>query len=330
MRSAAGNESLAAQLGHPPQYWWANHGKDFLDELEGGYLWCAKRSGKSAAAAAGDNMARAIPGDVVFSFAQERIGALGVVTERARTASAPDARRAKSAAGWLLPVRFETLAQPLTPAAHLSKLGAVLPAKHAPLRVGAGRAAAPYLAAVPPRMAAVLHDLLAGQLQSIEEAVAIETDGRLADAAVEEQIWRRSDVALRDKRQLVSARFGQGLFRQNLERIEKLCRVTGVPDRRHLRASHIKPWRLADDREKLDGCNGLLLSPHVEHLFNRGHISFTDDGDMLLSKHLNPTVAKAWGLDRARVARPFRPEQRAYLEFHRRYVFEKLSSGRRA
>jgi len=122
---------------------------------------------------------------------------------------------------------------------------------------------------------------------------------------------------------------GQGVFRQNVEGIEKLCRVTGIPDRRHLRASHIKPWKLSDDRERLDGSNGLLLSPHLEHLFERGHISFADDGQLLVSKHLNPTVAKAWGLDKPRPPRPFRAEQRAYLEFHRRQVFEKVTSGRR-
>src|SRR5262249_34272624 len=197
-------------------------------------------------------------GDLVFSFAAQRIGAIGVVSERQRAAPAPGAatRTRRAASGWLLPVRFETLAQPLAPAEHMEQLRPLLPAKHAPLRQHtAARGAGPYLTEVPPRMAALLEELLGGQLQRIEEAIAIETDGQLADAAVEEQIWRRTDLALRDKRQLLSARRGQGLFRQNVEGLEKLCRVTGVPDRRHLRASHIKPWKLSDDREKLDGGN---------------------------------------------------------------------------
>jgi len=328
MKFGDGDEALLAE--HRAHGWWANHGKHVREELEGGYLWCCRGGARGSVAL--DNMALAAPGDVVFSFAEGRIGAIGVVSERQRTAPAPGARAAparRAPSGWLLPVRFAVLGQPLTPGEHMDRLGPVLPAKHAPLRAAGARSPGPYLAEVPPRMAAVLEELLGGQLQRIEEAIGIETDGQLADAAVEEWIWRRTDLALRDKRQLIAARRGQGVFRQNVEGIEKLCRVTGIPDRRHLRASHIKPWKLSDDRERLDGSNGLLLSPHIEHLFERGHISFADDGQLLVSKHLNPTVAKAWGLDKPRPPRPFRAEQRAYLEFHRRAVFEKVTSGRR-
>lgn len=317
-----------------PRYWWANHRARFREELDGGYLWSAKREPKGAGHAGTDNLAEALPGDVVFSFAEGKVGAIGVVTDRVRSAhpgaAAGAPQRASMRAGWLLPVRFEMLATPLVPRHHMMQLKAVLPARRAPLRASGDRNASVYLAAVPASMLAVLKELLGGQLEKIEEQIAIETDGGLGDAAIEERIWQRTDLGPHDKRQLVSARTGQGVFRENVERIEKLCRVTGVPDRRHLRASHIKPWKLADDREKLDGFNGLLLSPHIEHLFSRGHISFADDGQLLLSRHLNPTVAQAWGLDQTHPPRSFRPEQRAYLEFHRQHVFEKLAGGRRS
>lgn len=319
-----------------PRYWWVNHRQPSRREVDGGYLWSPKKEPKGTGSPGPDNMTQALPGEVIFSHAEGKIGAIGVVTERARTAPAqpaisrgPSPRRA-APVGWLLPVRFEGLASPLLTGDHMRQLKPVLPRRQSPLRARGERNPAVYLAAVPPAMVAVLQELLGGQLQKIEEQIAIETDGELGDAAMEERIWQRADLEHRDKRQLISARFGQGVFRANVERVEKLCRVTGVPDRRHLRASHIKPWRLADDREKLDGCNGLLLSPHADHLFDRGHISFADDGQLLLSKHLNPTVAKAWGLDRAHPPRSFRPEQRAYLDFHRRHVFEKLTRGRRS
>jgi predicted restriction endonuclease len=128
---------------------------------------------------------------------------------------------------------------------------------------------------------------------------------------------------------LVNARRGQGVFRVNLEQIERKCRVTGVLDRRHLRASHIKPWCICDDREKLDGFNGLLLSPHVEYLFDRGYVSFSDFGDLLVSKELNQAVLKSWGIALPRNVGPFSQEQCRYLEYHRVHVFEKSSGGRR-
>jgi putative restriction endonuclease len=54
-----------------------------------------------------------------------------------------------------------------------------------------------------------------------------------------------------------------------------------VTDKRVLVASYIKPWRTTDHYEKLDGQDGLLLSPHVDRLFDRGWITFKSTGDIL-------------------------------------------------
>ena len=72
---------------------------------------------------------------------------------------------------------------------------------------------------------------------------------------------------------------------------------------------------------KLDGFNGLLLSPHVDHLFDEGFISFKNNGDLLLAKVLNPQVLDQWALLREQNVGSFRPEQCAYLEYHRDEVF---------
>jgi 5-methylcytosine-specific restriction protein A len=73
--------------------------------------------------------------------------------------------------------------------------------------------------------------------------------------------------------------------------IEKQCRLTGITDLRFLRASHIKPWsKCADGSERVDGSNGLLLSPHADFLFDRGWITFEDDGALICSDHLPKNV----------------------------------------
>ena len=82
---------------------------------------------------------------------------------------------------------------------------------------------------------------------------------------------------------LVRARRGQGLFRDRVARIESRCRITGVENPTHLVASHCKPWRDATNEERLDGENGLLLTPTIDHLFDRGFIGFEDDGRLILS-----------------------------------------------
>jgi putative restriction endonuclease len=316
------------------RHWWVNHKHTFRQEVEGSYLWSPKANKTGARNVSYDNLTRTIPGDVVFSYAEGKIGAVGVVIDRVRTAPTPTesgeaAAPVQTEAGWLLPVRFELLPQPLAPKDHMTRLAPLLPPKHSPIRASGAGNQAVYLAEIPSSLAAVLRELLEGHVQEIEEKVAIETNDQLTDSAMEERIWQRTNLGPREKRWLINARLGQGVFRANVERIERSCRVTGVMDRRHLRATHIKPWKLSDDREKLDGYNGLLLSPHVDHLFSRGHISFSDDGRMLISMHLNPVVVKVWGLDKPRLPEPFGPQQRAYLEFHRRYIFEKVAGGRR-
>lgn len=316
------------------RHWWVNHQETFRQEIDGSYLWSPKANKTGARNVSYDNMTRAAPGEVVFSHASGQIGAVGVVIDHVRTAPAPAqsaeaATRARTDAGWLLPIRFEPLSQPLAPKDHMTRLAPLLPEKHSPIRASGDTSQGVYLAEIPPGMAAVLRELLGGRVHEVEEKVTLATNDQLTDAAIEERIWQRTDLGPGEKRQLINARLGQGVFRENVERIEQSCRVTGALDRRHLRARHIKPWKLSDDREKLDGFNGLLLSPHVDHLFSRGHIAFSDDGQMLVSRHLNPVVMKVWGLDKPRPPEPFATQQRAYLEFHRSQVFEKVVGGGR-
>jgi HNH endonuclease len=282
-------------------HWWVHHAADNRGELEGSYLWAPKKL---------QNMTRVVPGDVIFSDVQESISAIGIALDRARSAPKPNAAAGD---GWLLPVRLVELNERVHHKPRLSK-----------------RHAGAYLVEIPDTEAKLLRRLLSRQVEDLEQRVSAETEGRLIEQAIEEQIWQRTDIGARDKRQLSFARLGQGAFRDHVERIEKACRVTGILDRRYLRATHIKPWRDASDREKLDGANGLLLSPHIIHLFDRGHISFADDGLLLISKHLNPYVRKAWSLERPVSPHPFNPEQRVYLDYHRAHVFERVGGGRRS
>jgi hypothetical protein len=118
-------------------------------------------------------------------------------------------------------------------------------------------------------------------------------------------------------------------FRESVERIEGACRVTGVMDRRHLRAVPIKTWEACDKAERSDGHNGLLLSPHVAHLFERGYVSFADDGQLLVARQLNSTVLKRWAILLPIAVRSLVAKQKPYMAWHRQHVFEKAEAGRR-
>jgi predicted restriction endonuclease len=105
--------------------------------------------------------------------------------------------------------------------------------------------------------------------------------------------------------------------------IESECRVTRLTDSNYLIASHIKPWSHSNDNEKLDGNNGLLLSPHIDKLFDNGHISFSNNGDMLISSKINPDVLSLWSIDKDLNVGGFNKQQQKYLEYHRSIILKK-------
>jgi len=142
------------------------------------------------------------------------------------------------------------------------------------------------------------------------------------EAKWDREIFARTDIGATQKEALVNARRGQGLFRERVIKLEKRCRVTSVELVDHLRASHIKPWALSSDAERLDGNNGLLLAPHIDHLFDRGYISFKDTGDLILSTSCPAKLIKAWGIDDSVSVGAFRPAQLSYLAHHREHVLK--------
>jgi putative restriction endonuclease len=314
------------------QYWWVNQNRAVALGLMGDYLWTAGAQGGSAGESS-RNIQAVQPGDLIFSYADGAVSGIGLALRNAFEAPrppelAPTGKADASALGWHLPVRFFELLVPLHPRPHMGALKSVLPQKHSPLRATGNRSPGVYLASISAAMGQVLRRLLAGQLEDIEAQIKAAVVSELADDWTESSIRRRTDLEPADKQQLIRARRGLGLFRRSLEKIETACRVTGLLDRRHLRACHIKPWSLSEDREKIDGCNGLLLSPHVAHLFARGYISFSDEGELLASRHLNPAILTAWSLRLPMKAGPFLARQCVYLDFHRRRVFDRPEVGR--
>jgi hypothetical protein len=126
-----------------------------------------------------------------------------------------------------------------------------------------------------------------------------------------------------EKLALVKARRGQGKFREDLVRYWDCCALTECSHLRLLVASHIKPWKPSDNRERLDPFNGLLLSPNLDRAFDRGLITFEDSGKIRISRLLPTKDRKALGIHSALRLRKRSTRHFQYLKFHREEVFEK-------
>jgi hypothetical protein len=117
---------------------------------------------------------------------------------------------------------------------------------------------------------------------------------------------------------MVIQRIGQDVFRDALMVYwGGRCPMTGITERGLLRASHIVPWADCTDAQRLDVHNGLLLSALWDAAFDRGFISFTDDGTALASPQLSETARTALGLGGAPPLTGFREAHRVNLALHR-------------
>lgn len=143
------------------------------------------------------------------------------------------------------------------------------------------------------------------------------------NCAPDEPIANAGDdsVAVTTRLAATLARCGQGHFRDSLlQRWEGRCAVTGLACSELLIASHIKPWSTSSSRERLDVDNGLLLAAHLDRLFDKGLLTFADDGEMVLSASLGTLEREHFGLPRPlRIAPTER--MRHYLGVHRATLF---------
>lgn len=141
------------------------------------------------------------------------------------------------------------------------------------------------------------------------------------ETLAETDLFEDTELTVTERNQIIKARYGQGIFRSKLIAKWKRCCLTGTEILAILRASHIKPWSVSDNHERLDVWNGLLLSPNLDALFDVGLITFSNDGEIIRSK----TITERQLLDlgwipgaKLKVGRHHAP----YLAYHRRFVFE--------
>ena len=235
--------------------------------------------------------------------------------------------------GWKVTVNFTELANKVRPKDHIGVLRPLLPDRYSPLQPNGNGLQSVYLTEVPSTLAEVLIGLIGREVTPIALAArdvkpVSADDLDLWERKLEQQIVTNSTVPETERLAIIRARNGQGLFKDRVAKIETRCRITGVDNPVHLVASHCKPWRDATNEERLNGENGLLLTPSIDHLFDRGFIGFENNGQLIISPVAHRPSLARMGIDTTKIVNVgvFTTGQKQFLDFHRNAVLLQSNS----
>jgi HNH endonuclease len=324
------------------RYWWVNQNQTFRQEIAGGYLWSPKRNSNGARNRFYESMREVSPGDLIFSFVDTRVTAIGIAKSYCWECLKPTEFGSTGQnwenIGWRVNVSFTSLLNKIRPKDHMGVLRSLLPDRYSPLQPNGNGIQSIYLTELSRDFAEILSGLIGEEARSLLAANstgAVIENGKIVtgddldvwERRLEEQVESDGTLPETDREAIVRARRGQGLFKQRVMRIESRCRVTGVDNLSHLLASHCKPWRDSSNEERLNGENGLLLTPSIDHLFDRGFIGFEDSGTVIISPVAHKASLKRMGVETDRLISvgPFTEGQRGFLEYHRNYVLLRVA-----
>lgn len=125
-----------------------------------------------------------------------------------------------------------------------------------------------------------------------------------------------------EKEVVTKARINQGKFRELLINKYKTCCLCGVSHKDLLVASHIKPWSISDENEKVNEFNGLLLCANHDKLFDKGLITFDDNGRIIISSQIDKFNRIFTNID-DNMKIKLEDESLRFMKYHRDNIFKK-------
>ncbi len=133
------------------------------------------------------------------------------------------------------------------------------------------------------------------------------------------------------RERLVKTRVGQSFFRSAvLNSYGNRCCITGISKPELLIASHIKPWKVSDERaERTNPSNGLCLNALHDKAFDQGLITIDKNYKIIISKRIKEAEmdpeTRAWFMmyENQKISLPekFLPGK-DFIEYHNDVIFQ--------
>ena len=140
----------------------------------------------------------------------------------------------------------------------------------------------------------------------------------------EKKIRENVNISTTERESIVKARIGQGKFREQLLAKYGSCIISGIDISKALVASHIKPWAVSTNEERISVNNGLLLSATYDRLFDSGLITFANEGKLIISRFISEENRDKLRIKNGQIYNlKTNPQMKTFLEYHNDVVFIK-------
>jgi putative restriction endonuclease len=204
-------------------YWWVNHKQTHQAEIDGGYIWSPKTEKNGARSQFYINLTLVSPGDIVFSYANAKIIAIGVAVSNYAEQSKPEEFGNKGEnwanIGWIVPIEWRRLFQPFSPKVYIGDIAPLLPNGYSPINLSGNGNQKCYLAQISNGLADLLFSIISKQNITVKDQIDDLKKDIKSESELQELI--KSNIEVTEKEQLTMARVGQGLFKKRLLELEK-------------------------------------------------------------------------------------------------------------
>ncbi|CEG21491.1 hypothetical protein BN1080_00402 [Planococcus massiliensis] len=287
--------------------------KTFEEEKEGQYLWAPQKNNQGRGLFHWESMMRVRPGDIIFSMFRQHLVSVNLAKEQAIEAPNPFLNHETTweRTGWLVKAEYNELPNPVSIKEHREDILKLCPPKYSPFtRTGGGTQG--YLFEIDETFGEYLLSLARkNNYLSVKE---INEEEFKEIKEIEDLLDQTRDQT--ENERIVKGRIGQGLFKQKLLSRSSECEICGLDISSLLIASHCKPWSQSDNYERLDADNGLLLCANHDGVFDKGLISFSSDGQILISSKVEQKNYPLLNLNQ-QIRINITANQKVYLEWHR-------------
>ena len=196
------------------RYWWVNQNQTYRVEVPGGFLWSPKTRADGARNYFYETMTEVVPGDLVFSFKDASIKAIGIVQRRAYEVPKPAFGGAGEnwlASGWLVETEFYELPVPFKPKHFMELIAPLLNSRYAPLQANSAGLQGVYLTEISQEFGKLLISLSSAPILEVMKEFEPLID---EESEYEIEISQKHLEGDLEKIQLVKARRGQDCSRQ--------------------------------------------------------------------------------------------------------------------